>query len=63
MKVLALDIGGTNIKAGIIDGSGKVSDLFRYAVFNEDRTEKGIVQKLVRILLPLSKKKISKQLD
>lgn len=61
VKIISVDIGGTNIKLGVIDSHGKVSDFRRVVIEEKDKTEKGIVRVLTNLLIPwITKKDITK---
>lgn len=61
VKIISVDIGGTNIKLGVIDSKGKVSDFRRVVIEEKDKTEKGIVRVLTKLLIPwITKKDITK---
>ncbi len=55
MKVLAIDLGGTNIKVGVVEGLLRIKHFFKYRIESSDRSGKNIIEKIVKISVPLIK--------
>lgn len=60
MNIYAIDLGGTNIRAGVVTTSGRVLELLKYSVLNRDKTTDGIILKLTEIIRRLMEKEDDK---